>query len=132
MGQTVLSFDWNFQKILENKTHRISLIKVDENFEKVHYGSNLIIFCNFLFFHFILFLLLLLLFFFFCLDLILQKSGKQQDLRDVMVQAQSIKFTIFKWKMQFNRSLRFGTVLSCFSLLKSEHSIPKFSKYKNR
>ena len=39
-----------------------------------------------------------------------RKPGKWQDLMDVMVQVQTIQFTVFRWTIWFIRTLQVGTL----------------------
>ena len=38
-----------------------------------------------------------------------RKSGECRILKDVMVQSRTIWFTVFKWTIRFNRTIRVGT-----------------------
>ena len=38
-----------------------------------------------------------------------RKPGKQRELRDVMIQAWTIQFSVFKWTIQFTRTIRVET-----------------------
>ena len=69
------------------------LLKIGENFVEGQYGSNRIVFNDF-----------------FAVPRF-QKPGKQRDLRNVMVQARTIRFTVFKWTIWFIRTIRVETSL---------------------